>query len=72
MGSLTGGRRHGFEIIQEINGLSGTVYPILWRMKGAGFVSAVPERGNAVKLGRPLRKYYSLTGAGRKALKGAT
>ena len=37
------------------------VYQLLHRFKAAGVVSAVNEVGDPEQLGRPLRRYYSLT-----------
>ncbi|WP_327295059.1 PadR family transcriptional regulator [Streptomyces sp. NBC_01197] len=67
---LTGGESYGYEIAKalaaaglgEIKG--GTLYPVLNRLEEAGLATGefrATERG-------PGRRYYRLTGAGRKAL----
>ena len=61
--------RYGFDIM-DVTGLpSGTVYPALRRMEEAGFVdSSWEDEGAAQTEGRPARKYYEMTAAGREAL----
>src|ERR1700752_3837501 len=60
---------YGFDIM-DVTGLpSGTVYPALRRLEAAGLVAAKREEGQtAPNEQRPARKYYKLTGTGRKAL----
>jgi PadR family transcriptional regulator PadR len=69
---LDGGEAYGYEIVSkltaETNGAlevtDGTLYPVLYRLERAGFVSVrweTPERGVP-------RKYYRLTDAGREEL----
>jgi PadR family transcriptional regulator, regulatory protein PadR len=54
--------RYGFEI-SKITGLkSGTLYPILARLEGAGWLTSGWEA--EVQPGRPRRRYYRLTGVG--------
>lgn len=69
---LSDGEAYGYQIIQRVQRLSGgkielttgTLYPHLHRMEADGLVQAewkeVPDA--------PRRKYYQLTGAGKKAL----
>lgn len=61
--------RYGFDIM-DLTGLpSGTVYPILRRFEKNGFVRSKWEDAAAAhEDGRPRRRNYSLTGAGRAAL----
>jgi DNA-binding PadR family transcriptional regulator len=48
---------------------SGTVYPILRRFEANGFVQSRWENlEEALTEGRPRRRYYELTAAGREAL----
>ncbi len=64
--------RYGYELLTEINrhaatlgyAKEGTIYPILYRLQGAGLLCCrmAPEIGGRMK------KYYSLTEAGRQAL----
>ena len=62
------GRLYGLEILKRLDaeaGLSipeGTIYPLLNRMKSAGWVASEWVEADA---GHP-RKYYSLTDAGRR------
>lgn len=66
LGALTEGPLYGLEIIRTLErraGLSvpeGTIYPLLNRLKGDGFVVA---RWVEADTGHP-RKYYELTNAG--------
>lgn len=50
---------------------SGTLYPILVNFKNGGWIKSYRERGNASKLGRPLRTFYTLTDKGRKKTRAA-
>ena len=61
--------RYGFDIM-DITGLpSGTVYPALRRMEQAGLVGSKWEsEETAQREGRPARKYYEITAAGKEAL----
>lgn len=53
----------GLSICLDADLGSGTVYPILDRLSGVGWVAGRDETGPHP--GRPARRYYSLTGAGR-------
>ena len=67
------GYQHGFDIIR-ITGLpSGTVYPALRRLEDAEYLTAAWEDARVSQdAGRPSRKYYDITPAGREALADAT
>ena len=67
--AVANGYRYGFDIM-DVTGLpSGTVYPALRRMEQAGFVdSRWEDDATAQTEGRPARKYYEVTAAGREAL----
>jgi DNA-binding PadR family transcriptional regulator len=57
---------YGLEIVRASGLEPGTIYPILQRLRGAGWVSdrwEDPELGRAE--GRPPRRYYRLTVEGR-------
>lgn len=57
---------YGLEIVRASGLLPGTVYPILQRLRDAGWLTAHWERNeDAEAQGRPARKYYSLTTIGR-------
>jgi DNA-binding PadR family transcriptional regulator len=65
--AIVRGNRHGFDIIDATGLPSGTVYPALRRLEGAGFlVSAWEAEEEAV--GRPARCYYALTPDGMALL----
>lgn len=57
---------YGLEIVKASGLEPGTIYPILQRLRGAGWVSdrwEDPESGHTE--GRPPRRYYRLTMEGR-------
>ena len=72
LAALARGVRHGFDVLDATGLPSGTVYPILRRLEGAGLVKS---RWESVQIarddGRPPRRYYELTGAGAEALREA-
>jgi DNA-binding PadR family transcriptional regulator len=67
--ALAQGHRFGFDIM-EITGLpSGTVYPALRRLEALRLVTSDWEKDRAARReGRPRRRYYELTQAGRRHL----
>ena len=67
--ALSRGHGFGFDIM-EVTGLpSGTVYPALRRLESAGLVTSSWEGDrDAQKAGRPRRRNYQLTKAGRQQL----
>ena len=67
--ALARGHRFGFDIM-EVTGLpSGTVYPALRRLEAWELVRSDWESGReARQSGRPRRRYYELTAAGRRRL----
>lgn len=64
--SLAAGARHGFQVM-EVTGLaSGTVYPVLRRLEREKAVeSEWEDTESATAAGRPRRRIYRLTAAGR-------
>ena len=75
LGILDGQERYGYEIIGQLNAYKnilgeakeGTLYPILYRLSAEGLVAF--RQAEKTGRGSP-KKYYSLTEAGRAALKG--
>lgn len=67
--ALARGTRHGFDIIDETDLPSGTVYPILRRLEREGCASGHWEEASVAQdEQRPPRRYYKLTAAGRALL----
>lgn len=67
--ALAEGISYGFDIMDVTELPSGTVYPILARLERRKLVQASWEDPAAHRdTGRPARKYYRLTDAGRSAL----
>lgn len=63
------GRGYGFSIMDDTGLASGTVYPALVRLERRGLVrSRWEEERVAQREGRPARRYYELTGEGRRVL----
>lgn len=58
---------YGAEIVKATGIKTGTIYPILERLERTGWAKGSWERLTAERMGRPLRRYYQLTVAGRKA-----
>ena len=70
--ALAQGYRFGFDIM-EVTGLpSGTIYPALRRLEALDLVTSDWETDlQARKAGRPRRRYYELTAAGKSQLREA-
>ena len=74
LGILDGQERYGYEIIGQLNvyknilgeAKEGTLYPVLYRLSAEGLVAF--RQAEKTGRGSP-KKYYSLTDAGRAALK---
>ncbi|WP_200886643.1 PadR family transcriptional regulator [Phaeacidiphilus oryzae] len=59
--------RYGMELM-ELTGLrSGSLYPILARLAGAGWLARQREDVDPSAAGRPVRSYYTLTPRGADA-----
>jgi PadR family transcriptional regulator, regulatory protein PadR len=70
--ALAQNHRFGFDIM-EVTGLpSGTIYPALRRLEALGLVSSDWETDDrARREGRPRRRYYELSPAGKAQLSAA-
>ena len=67
--ALARGHRHGFDLIEETGLTSGTVYPALERLQGAGMARSSwedAEVAHAEK--RPPRRYFEITADGKREL----
>jgi DNA-binding PadR family transcriptional regulator len=68
------GRMYGFEITQKVKALTqnelkiteGALYPLLHKLEAEGLLEATIEN-----IGNRMRKYYSLTQAGKKETAGS-
>jgi len=75
LATLERGGAHGFEVLHRLNRegrgafamKEGTLYPVLYRLEGRGFVSARWEKDDPRPKGPP-RRVYSLTASGRREL----
>jgi PadR family transcriptional regulator PadR len=61
----------GAEIGRSTNLVSGTLYPILFRLEEAGWLASRWEVGDPSELGRPRRRLYRITGVGARKAKSA-
>ena len=67
--AIADGFQYGFDIIDQTDLPSGTVYPALGRLERDGLVgSAWENEADAHADGRPARRYYKLTAPGVRAL----
>ncbi|WP_241251211.1 PadR family transcriptional regulator [Candidatus Protofrankia californiensis] len=62
---------YGFALAEASGFPSGTIYPILARLEAAGWLSSYWEEDDPVKLERPRRRMYRLTGHGATAARDA-
>lgn len=70
--ALQQGYRYGFQVMRATELPSGTVYPALRRLESARLVaSRWEDEAEAHELGRPARRYYTLTSEGAAALEEA-
>jgi DNA-binding PadR family transcriptional regulator len=66
-------RMYGYEMVKQVNARTGgrlewkegTLYPTLHKLEGEGMIKAEWEEGGE---GGRMRKYYAITGKGRKEL----
>jgi PadR family transcriptional regulator PadR len=68
--AIARGCRYGFDIIDATGLPSGTIYPALRRLEGAGCLDSEWEEENEVE-GRPPRCFYTLTSEGHALLEKA-
>jgi DNA-binding PadR family transcriptional regulator len=61
----------GSMIAKSANLSSGTLYPILIRLEGAGWLTSVWESDDPQALGRPRRRLYTITGKGLAHMRSA-
>ena len=67
--AIAAGARYGLDIIESTGLPSGTVYPALASSEKRGYLAGTWEStAVATRDGRPRRRYYRLTNAGRVAL----
>ena len=72
--TLPGGRFHGYELAQRVDGPRplvgyGTIYKVLARLEGMGFLKSDWEDPEAaLREGRPRRRLYEITAAGATAV----
>lgn len=59
----------GAEIARGTKLASGTLYPILFRLEEAGWLTSRWEAEDPRELGRPRRRLYKITGAGARNAK---
>ncbi|MEH1168355.1 PadR family transcriptional regulator [Micromonospora sp. CPCC 205539] len=56
--------RYGLDLMRMTGLPSGTLYPVLHRLRAAGWLTADWEAIDPVEAGRPARRYYRLTAEG--------
>ena len=67
--AMAQGHRFGFDIMDATGLPSGTIYPALRRLESLGFVTSSWESDDeARRAGRPRRRNYQLSKAGREQL----
>mgnify|MGYP001026503115 CR=1 FL=1 len=67
--AVASGHQHGFDVMEACGLPSGTAYPALRRLEKAGLLRSRWENAAAAHAeGRPRRRTYELTSAGRAAL----
>jgi PadR family transcriptional regulator, regulatory protein PadR len=65
------GEHYGLELCRAAGLPSGTVYPILARLEGAGWLTSTWEDIDEQAEGRRRRRYYRLTGTGLASARAA-
>lgn len=58
--------RYGFELMQRTQLPSGTIYPILARLEGAGWLQSDWEDVDPTQARRPARRHYRITAEGAR------
>jgi PadR family transcriptional regulator, regulatory protein PadR len=59
--------RYGFELMKLTGLASGSLYPMLARLEGAGWLTKGKESIDPRTAGRPARTHYTITGAAASA-----
>ena len=57
---------HGYELMQQANISSGTLYPLLMRFEEHGLLRSQWETAEPDPTGRPRRRLYTITGEGQR------
>jgi len=63
---------YGLELMEATGLKSGTIYPLLHRLRAEGWLAGDRETIDPAEAGRPRRQLYRLTGAGESAARRAT
>jgi PadR family transcriptional regulator PadR len=67
--AVASGHQYGFDVMEACGMPSGTIYPALRRLEKAGLLGSGWETDEQARAaGRPRRRTYKLTAAGRKVL----
>ena len=67
--ALARGHRYGFDLIEQTGLTSGTVYPALERLEALGLARSSWEDARVAHAEkRPPRRYFEITGAGKREL----
>jgi DNA-binding PadR family transcriptional regulator len=66
-----GAPRYGLDLMRATELASGSLYPILTRLRAAGWVETHWEEIDPTAAGRPARRYYLLTAEGVERARGA-
>src|SRR3954447_5613732 len=59
--------RYGLELMQGTSLKSGTIYPVLHRLEGEGWLRTFSESVDSAEVGRPARRLYALAPTGLAA-----
>lgn len=68
---LTAPDAAGADVVRSTGLATGTVYPILLRLEGAGWLTSKWEVDDPALLGRPRRRLYTVTAEGVRAARKA-
>ena len=61
----------GADLSKSIGIPSGTLYPILFRLERAGWLQSEWEEGDPSEMGRPRKRFYTVTPTGAEETKAA-
>ncbi len=69
LAAIRDGDAYGLDLVERTGLSSGTVYPVLGRLRRRGWIEGIWEdQAVADREGRPRRKYYRLTPTGARVL----